>query len=191
MIPLVRSAAFRLLFAACVLSSLFVSGQAAAQANQPVIDANVLRILLRTTVVALNNANRTGNYTVFRELGSPGFQETNNAARLASIFGPLRSQNLDFGPIVLFDPVFARQPTYDQQGLLQMVGYFPTKPLEVVFNMSFRYLSGRWALEAISIDTRRAANAAAPTANAVAPAAKAERLTGTVPLPIPKPNRDE
>ncbi len=149
-----------MLLSALLFSWLIIAGGAAAQPTQPPLDANTLKILLRTTIVALNHANRTGNYTVLRDLGSPSFRDANTSAMLAGIFAKLRARNLDLSPIVLFDPVFAVQPTYHQQGLLQMTGHFPTRPLHVVFNMSFRYLSNRWYLEAISIDTRPAAGAA-------------------------------
>jgi hypothetical protein len=49
------------------------------------IDRNGVIILIRSTLLALDHANKTGNYTVLRDLGSPGFQ-TNTDARLAEIF---------------------------------------------------------------------------------------------------------
>ena len=41
-------------------------------------------ILVRTTLLALDQANKTGNYTVLRDLAAPGFQ-VDTAARLAEI----------------------------------------------------------------------------------------------------------
>ena len=53
------------------------------QAPKPAqIDRNGVLILVRRTLTALDQANRTGNYTVLRDLGSPDFQ-ANTAARLA------------------------------------------------------------------------------------------------------------
>src|SRR3954468_15777593 len=64
--------------------------------QQPIqIDRNGVLILIRSTLLALDHANRTGNYTVLRDLGAPGFQAGNTAARLSEIFASLRSQNLD------------------------------------------------------------------------------------------------
>src|SRR5262245_31888431 len=53
------------------------------------IDRNGVLILIRSTLLALDQANKTGNYTVLRDLGSPAFQ-VNTAARLAEIFVPQR-----------------------------------------------------------------------------------------------------
>jgi hypothetical protein len=59
---------------------------AAPAAPQPAqIDRNGVLILIRSTVLALDQANKTGNYTVLRDLGAPGFP-ANTAARLAEIF---------------------------------------------------------------------------------------------------------
>ena len=50
------------------------------QAPKPAdIDRNGVLILVRSAILALDQANKTGNYTVLRDLGAPGFQ-TNSAA---------------------------------------------------------------------------------------------------------------
>ncbi len=41
--------------------------------------------LIRSTLLTLNDADRTGNYTVFRELAAPDFQATNSPADLRAI----------------------------------------------------------------------------------------------------------
>ena len=46
------------------------------------IDRNGVMILIRESLLALDQANKTGNYTVLRDLGSPEFQ-ANSAAQLA------------------------------------------------------------------------------------------------------------
>jgi hypothetical protein len=54
-------------------------------APQPAqIDRNGVLILIRSTILALDQANKTGNYTVLRDLGAPGFQ-ANTAARLPRV----------------------------------------------------------------------------------------------------------
>jgi hypothetical protein len=59
--------------------------QPQAQALKPAqIDRNGVLILIRQTLLALDQANKTGNYTVLRDLGSPDFQ-ANTAAGLAEI----------------------------------------------------------------------------------------------------------
>src|SRR5262249_54607445 len=69
--------------------------QPQAQAPKPAqIDRNGVLILIRTALLALDQANKTGNYTVLRDLGAPDFQ-ANTAARLAEIFAQQRRDNVD------------------------------------------------------------------------------------------------
>jgi hypothetical protein len=46
-------------------------------------------------MLALHHADETGNYTVLRDLGAPGFQAANTASRLSEIFANLRAQRID------------------------------------------------------------------------------------------------
>ena len=79
-------------------------GRAETQAPKPAqIDRNGVLILIRSTLLALDQANKTGNYTVLRDIGAPGFQ-TNSAARLGEIFAKLRNDNLDLSGVAVIDP---------------------------------------------------------------------------------------
>jgi hypothetical protein len=51
--------------------------------------------LIRSTLLALNDANRSGNYSVLRDLAAPDFQAHNTSADLAQIFADLRRRNFD------------------------------------------------------------------------------------------------
>jgi hypothetical protein len=76
----------------------------AAHAPTPaLIDRNGVLILIRSTLLALDQANKTGNYTVLRDLGSPGFH-SNTAARLAEIFAAQRKDNIDLSGTAVLDP---------------------------------------------------------------------------------------
>jgi hypothetical protein len=90
----------RLLMVAAVIAA----GAAHAEQPKPAqIDRNGVLILVRTTLLALDQANKTGNYTVLRDLGAPGFQ-INTAARLAEIFAGHRRDNLDLSGVAVIDP---------------------------------------------------------------------------------------
>jgi len=67
------------------------------------IDRNGVVILIRSALLALDQANKTGNYTVLRDVGAPGFQ-VNTAARLAEIFAKQRNDNLDLSGVAVIDP---------------------------------------------------------------------------------------
>ncbi len=57
-------------------SSVSKAAPEAPQAEQqPNIDPVVLAMLIKSTILALQHANQTGNYSVLRDLGTPLFRE--------------------------------------------------------------------------------------------------------------------
>ena len=66
-------------------------------------------ILIRETLLALDQASKTGNYTILRDLGSPDFQ-ANSAARLAEIFAQQRHDNVDLSGVAVIDPQLTLLP---------------------------------------------------------------------------------
>src|SRR5262245_39490330 len=62
---------------------------ASAQPQVAMPDAEKIVLLLRSTLVTLNDALQTGNFTVLRDMGAPGFREANTAGRLAQAFAQL------------------------------------------------------------------------------------------------------
>ena len=73
------------------------------------IDRNGVLMLVRSTLLALDHGNKTGNYTVLRDLGAPGFQ-VNTAAKLAEIFAKQRGDKLDISGVAVIDPQLSLLP---------------------------------------------------------------------------------
>lgn len=162
---------------------LAVAGQGGALAAQTVVmpDAEKIVLLLRSTLITLNDALQTGNYTVLRDRGAPGFRAANSAARLSQIFADLASQRIDLSPITLIAPQLSEPPGLDQQnGMLRLKGYFPSQPVQINFEVLYQAVDGQWQLFGISVQPAAAhaspAAAAAPQpAAANAPASSAAK----------------
>ena len=107
--------------------------------------------LIRTTLIALNQANQTGNYTVLRDLAAPDFRNLNDASKLGAIFQVLREQAVDLTPLLLISPEVSRPPAINQNGLLSLVGFFPTQPLRVNFDLAFQNSGNAWRPYGISV----------------------------------------
>jgi hypothetical protein len=120
--------------------------------------------LIRSHVIALNQANMTGNYSVLREMAAPGFQQNNSFAELATIFAALRARQLDLGPIAVIEPKLYRQPAIDQRGMLRLTGFFPSEPERVNFDFAFQNIAGKWRLFGIGVNTSREVAATEPSA---------------------------
>jgi hypothetical protein len=131
------------------------------------IDRNGVLILIRSALIALDQGNKTGNYTVLRDLGAPGFQ-TNTAARLAEIFAAQRHDNIDLSGVAVLEPQLSLLPQIEPNGMLRMAGFFPSVPTQVNFELIFAPVSGQWRLFGISVNIGQSAPVA-PDPPAVAP----------------------
>jgi hypothetical protein len=158
--------------------------QAKPQASMP--DAHRLGILIHTSLIALNQANLTGNYSVLRDLAAPGFQSANSTAKLADIFSHLRGQKLDLSPIVLFTPKLVRHPAIDERGLLTLSGFFDTQPLQVRFELLFQPVAGQWRLFGVSVNTVPANPAMADASRGGQAPQSAAKATGAQPASVKK-----
>jgi hypothetical protein len=116
-------------------------------------DAFKLNLLIRSSIIALNQANQTGNYTVLQDLAAPAFRAANNSARLAQIFGALRQRQLDLSPVLFFTPKLLAQPQIAPNGLLRLTGFFPTQPERVNFDLIYELTDGQWRLFGIGVNT--------------------------------------
>ncbi len=126
--------------------------KAQASASQ-IPDDQHLIVLITSTLLALNQANLTGNYSVFRELGAPGFQLSNSAARLSDAFADLRHRNFDLSPIAVLQPRLVRRPEITSNGMLRLSGFFPTVPERLNFDLIYQRVDDRWLLFGIAANT--------------------------------------
>src|SRR5580704_4171866 len=118
------------------------------QSNTPMSSAQAL-YLVRSTLLTLNDANRSGNYTVLRDLAAPGFQARNTNADLGQIFSDLRRRNFDLYGAALLAPQFTVVPALDQSGMLHLAGHIPTRPLQINFDLVFQVVGNQWRLYGI------------------------------------------
>lgn len=135
----------------------------AAAATAPVPSPEQLVALIRSTVTAVNQANLTGNYSVLRELGAPGFQQAQTQETLSKSFEGFRKGQIDTGITAAVVPQLTKTPAFDPvAGTMRLTGYYPTKP-QVNFDFAYQLIGGRWQHLGIAMGTSAAAPfAAAP-----------------------------
>lgn len=112
--------------------------------------------LIRSTLLTLNDANRSGNYSVLRDLAAPDFQARNSAADLALSFSDLRRRNFDLFAAAIAAPQLTAAPALDSKKMLRLTGLFPTRPLQINFDLLFQSVGGQWRLFGISVATPQA-----------------------------------
>ena len=164
--------------------------QQPAQPPKPAqIDRNGVLILIRETLLALDQANKTGNYTVLRDLGAPDFQ-ANTAARLAEIFAQQRRDNVDLSGVAVIDPQLTLLPQIEANGLMRMAGFFPSVPTQVNFELAYAPVGGRWRLFGLSVSFGQAAPAAPqPPPPAAQPKEQAPKAQAPPPAPKAQPKQ--
>lgn len=141
-------------------------GQAPAAApSAPAPDPLLVSRLVWSTLAALDHANRTGNYSVLRDLGAPEFQANNNAATLAQVFQGFRDQRIDLTSVLLVTPSYEFEPAIVQGGLLRVRGVFPLRPVAIRFDLLFQQMGGQWRIFALAV--RPAAGPATPPSRPV------------------------
>jgi hypothetical protein len=170
---------FRKAAMAAIAATIISTAARAQQAPKPAnIDRNGVIMLIRSSLLALDQANKTGNYTVLRDIGAPGFH-SNTAAKLGEIFAKLRNDRLDLSGVAVIDPQLSLLPQIEANGMMHMAGFFPSVPAQVNFELMYAPVDGQWRLFGISVSIGQVAPAApdAPQANAApangSPAAKA------------------
>jgi len=124
-------------------------------ARQPQVampGAEKIVLLVRISLITLDDALRTGNYTVLRDMGAPAFREANSAARLSRIFSDLAAKNVDLASVAVIAPQLSEKPGLDQEkGMLHLKGYFPGRPVQINFDLLYQAVAGRWRLFGISV----------------------------------------
>lgn len=123
----------------------------AAPSAVPVPDELTALRMVWSAMAAVDHANRTGNYSVLRDMGSAGFQANNNPATLAGVFAGIRDRQVDLSNTLLVTPNWEIRPTMVQPTVLRMRGAFPLRPQPIAFDLLFQWDRGGWRLEGIAV----------------------------------------
>jgi hypothetical protein len=145
----------------------------AAAPTQAQLDKNGALILIRSSLLALDQANKTGSYTVLRDIGAPGFQDANTAAKLGDVFANLRRDGVDLSGVAVLEPQLTAIPQVEANRMMRMVGVFPSVPTQIKFEVLYAPVQGQWRLYGVSVAVASATPAApAAPGEVAAPAAK-------------------
>jgi hypothetical protein len=122
---------------------------------QPVVpkvpSAPAVLAMVRSTLIAVDQGNKTGNYTVVRDLGSPDFRDANTPAKLGLVFANLTEQGVDMLPVLVVEPQYREAPRLTARRMLYVAGTFNIQPRRVSFELLFDVWKGEWRLYGVSI----------------------------------------
>ena len=123
----------------------------AAQAQNKVPSERALEALVKASLLSFNDANVTGNYTVFHAKLSKPFREQFPPEKLKETFKEFSEKNIDIDVIAALKPSYEPAPSIDAEGKLLVKGYFPTEPIRVNFELDFIPSDGEWKLIRINV----------------------------------------
>lgn len=137
-------------------------------ASQPVpgdtkISYGDILVLIRSSLISLQQANESGDYDIIYGLSSKGFQASNSVAKLKEAFAPMKPFNLS--SILVLEPKFTRQPSLTGNGTLIMAGYFTSGNYNIVFQLAYSFEDKRWKLAGISAGVQPAGDSASSAAS--------------------------
>ena len=116
------------------------------------MSAVVLTVIIKDAIIALHHANMTGNYSVLRDMGTPVFRENFDQTALAGAFANLRARKINLSPAYHLSPNLTKTPELNKDSELVLVGFFPTQPMQIQFELRFMQLDGKWRLSGIGAD---------------------------------------
>ncbi|HEU5095969.1 MAG TPA: hypothetical protein VFT77_12465 [Reyranella sp.] len=134
-----------------LLVMLVAASSATAQNKVP--GERALEALVKATLLTWNDANVTGNYTVFHAKLSKPFRDQFPPDRLKQIFKKFADEDIDIDVVAALKPVYQPVPAIDGDGKLVVNGYFPTEPMRVIFALEFIPSDGEWKLIGINVKT--------------------------------------
>ena len=146
-----------LLFAAAAGASDDAHGAKPGAANgMPSFQMQVR--LIKNTLIALNHANVTGNYTVLRDLFSPQMRERLKSSDFSQAFQSSHDRsNRDMSFVMEMQPDLKEFPTFSADNRMRLVGYFPSSPRVLHFDLVFlKTQRGDWWIDGLVIRTEQA-----------------------------------
>jgi len=125
-----------------------------AQAANPVPSPTMQEILIKTSLLSLNDANLTGDYAVFHDKLAKPFREQFTADQLKQAFKAFAEKKVDLSPIAAKPPVATSESKVDARGALLLRGYFDTRPSRVYYELDYYPSEGEWKPLRLNVDVK-------------------------------------
>ncbi len=123
--------------------------------------AKVEEVMVKTSLLTLNDANLTGNYDVLYAKMAKRFRERFTAETLKEAFKSFAGHHID--AIAGMAIVPASNPEIDDYGALHLRGYFDTTPSRLSYELDYTVSEGEWKLIAIDVKVRSVSTNASAT----------------------------
>ena len=110
------------------------------------------RALALESLLAFNRAVQAKNFTTFHKQIADVWRKQITPADLRKAFATFIEQEVDIAPIADLQPVFDPAPAFDEDELLLLKGYYPTRPNKVHFKLRYIQEADAWQLVNIAVN---------------------------------------
>jgi hypothetical protein len=141
----------RALSIAVIAGTLLLAG---AQAAEKVPNAIEQEILIKTSLLTLNDANLANNYVVLHARLSKPFRDQFTPDQLKKAFKTFADQKADWGIIAAKPPVPTEEAKIDDNGALLLRGYFDTRPSRVYYDLDFVPSENEWKVIKLNVNVK-------------------------------------
>lgn len=123
--------------------------------NTPVPSEQELRQLVRENLLRFNEAIVAKSFDSFYDSVAVKWQEQLTKGQLQRAFQPFIDKKINIALIEKVDPIWTSAIGIGTDGLLNVSGYYPTKPYEVYFSLKFFYELPAWKLFGLDVNLRK------------------------------------
>ncbi len=113
--------------------------------NTPNQNRDNIVFIVKETMRKLGNAIATGYYSDFYNYTAPQFQSSVSLEKVEKAFEPFKSAPIDWKNIGNLNPVIQKKEK-DSNGVLKVLGYFPSQPRKVGFDFEYYKNNGKWQI---------------------------------------------
>jgi hypothetical protein len=112
----------------------------------------VQEVLVKSTLLTLNDAVATENFAVFHAKLSKPFRDQFPPEKLKAVFQNLIDKHAVFDAVVAERMIADEEAKVDDKGVLKLKGHFETTPKRVKYELGFIQSEGAWKLSGVTID---------------------------------------
>jgi hypothetical protein len=113
------------------------------------------RALARDSLLAFNRAVQTKSFVDFHRQEIAGVWRSQiTAGKLLDIFQTFIDQEADIAGVAKTEATFDQPPALNEDGVLELVGSYPTKPHRVRFKLGYLFEAPEWKLVQVKVNVR-------------------------------------
>jgi hypothetical protein len=115
-------------------------------------DTTTQEIMIKTTLMSFNDANLTGDYSVFHARLAKPFRDQFSPEKLKATFKTFVDQEVDISSVVAKTPISDGEVKVDDNGVLKINGHFDTQPSQIVYTLKYIRSDGDWKTVGIDVN---------------------------------------